>query len=364
MRAFRRSLCTIIPKQVTEPPWTLASVLQDQYDFLQLSQKSKNSRKELVKAMGVATGAKSVSVYGSTSMGIDSVYSDLDICLHSPNRTTLTKVASDIRKCTNVVSVTPIPSARFPILVVHSKDCIAADISMSSGSLPTNELKGKLIASIIEHGDWKVRALVMLIRDWARANKVNKAINSDITSFGHTLIALNYLQTVGYVPKLKVPIKYRRHIRSSRIVDKWASFARAHTPPEEGLDLAQLFEGCLKFYVDILKSDCVFRVEGDSITLKEYNESVHARSFNKAVVVVRDPIEPDENAARALRKDSLLKLHNKLAHAFTCIYENNPRGLFNRPDPDEYSSPKTKKKKAGAKKPKKKKKGKKGKRMM
>ncbi|KNF03991.1 hypothetical protein PSTG_02701 [Puccinia striiformis f. sp. tritici PST-78] len=174
----------------------------------------------------VGTQPYMIQVFGSISFGLDSLDSDLDLCILDPDRpqgltqTDVDRVKFSLPKIYNVRAlshifinadfkdVKPIPMARTPILKFRSPNGIF------SVDLNCNNLLGcqnsKLIRSYYELSPLVFRPLALVIKKWAKARGYCDPSGSQgpISASSYTLVLLliAYLQVINHLPNLQDPL--------------------------------------------------------------------------------------------------------------------------------------------------------------
>ncbi|KAA1064735.1 hypothetical protein PGT21_013013 [Puccinia graminis f. sp. tritici] len=166
-----------------------------------------------------------LQVFGSISFGLDSIDSDLDICILDPDRPQgldeadcstpkalpkvyNVKLLSHIFNYAQFIDVRPIPLAKTPILKFRSPN------GLFSVDLNCNNLLGcrnsKLIKAYHDLSSPLIfRPLAMVIKQWAKARGYCDPSGSQgpISASSYTLILLliGYLQVINHLPNLQDP---------------------------------------------------------------------------------------------------------------------------------------------------------------
>jgi len=145
-------------------------------------------------------------VFGSTLNGFGSAGSDMDICMYYNERNNdrdngydkdtfrfLGKVRKQIRReCGRFISgnIELVP-AKIPILKFydhHGK--IEVDLSCNNQT----SIRNTNLLFCYSQMDWRVRPLVLAVKDWAKAAGINEARFSTLSSYCLTLMVLHFLQ--------------------------------------------------------------------------------------------------------------------------------------------------------------------------
>jgi len=203
-----------------------------------------------------------VYIVGSSLNGFGSKDSDMDICLmltckEIDQRTDgvqiLTLVEESFRKLPLVKSQKLI-EAKVPILRVTFNppyDDITVDLNANN---PVG-IKNTHMLYYYAHWDWRVRPLVLVVKEWARKQSINDAMRSTLSSYSLVLMVIHYLQygaNQALLPSLQklYPNKFHfridvRHLNINEYLD----------PPPQFLfrmmnhqSLADLFLGFLDYY--------------------------------------------------------------------------------------------------------------------
>ncbi|TYI62801.1 hypothetical protein E1A91_D10G272700v1 [Gossypium mustelinum] len=288
-----------------------------------------NELREVVQSIENLRGA-TVEPFGSFVSNLFSRWGDLDIsievsfgqCVSSAGKkrkqTLLGELLRALRKQGGWSRLKFIPSARVPILKIVSKwQNISCDISIDNIQ---GEIKSKFLFWLNEI-DGRFRDMVLLVKEWAKANGINNPKTGTFNSYSLSLLVIFHFQTC--VPPILPPLKdiyptnvvddltgakvdAERHIAqvcSSNI----ARFKSSTSRIVNRSSLSELFISFIAKFSEInLKASelgiCTFTGQWEYIA---NNTRWLPRTY---AIFIEDPFEQPENSARAVGQKQLVKI--------------------------------------------------------
>ncbi|XP_052138221.1 protein HESO1-like [Oryza glaberrima] len=266
--------------------------------------------------------------FGSFVSNLYSNSGDLDISVQLPNNSIISKKKKQyvLRELMRVLQnrgvagyVQFIPFARVPVLqYVSNTFGISCDISV-------NNYPGRIKSKIfcwISSLDVRFGDMVLLIKEWAKAQNINDPKTGTLNSYSLCLLVLFHFQTCE--PAILPPLKeiYEGNIEEEMTVydeehlDEVCSenLAKFQSKNKERRNESSLCHLLATFFhkfssIGTLSGDVISTYTGQFKRIEE-NPSWMARSYS---LFVEDPIERPDNAARAVG----LKGLERIAGAFT-----------------------------------------------
>ncbi|XWS65948.1 hypothetical protein CRYUN_Cryun05aG0157700 [Craigia yunnanensis] len=283
--------------------------------------------REVVQSIEGLRGA-TVEPFGSFVSNLFTRWGDLDISIELPcgsyvssarkkrKQILLAELLRALRHNGGWESLQFIPHARVPILKIESKwQNISCDISIDNLQ---GQIKSRFLFWLNEI-DGRFRDIVLLVKEWAKANGINNPKTGTFNSYSLSLLVIFHFQTC--VPAILPPLKdiYPTNVVNDltgvradaerRIAQVCASnIARFRSG---GIlnqsSLSELFISFIAKFSDInLKASemgiCPFTGQW------EYKTS-NTRWFPRTYAIfIEDPFEKRENAARAVSQKQLIKI--------------------------------------------------------
>ncbi|KAL4188669.1 hypothetical protein AMTRI_Chr08g203260 [Amborella trichopoda] len=282
----------------------------------------------------------SVQPFGSYVSKLYSRWGDLDISIElavsdvsKSKKLNVLKQLRDVLQRTGVAHyIQFIPQARVPLLIFESnRHHISCDVSVGNCE---GLLKSKFLLWI-SHIDGRFHDIVLLVKEWAKAHKINDPKNGSLNSYALCLMVIFHLQTCS--PSILPPLRdiyggnmvedlkgvgsaYKRDIEHScnEKIDRLRAqgFNQANKS-----SLAELFVSFFEKFTDIgtrssQQAICTFTGRWENLYSK--------RDWTKKSypLVIEDPFEQPTNCARSVRAFDLLRISD----AF-----NNTRGDLRSP---------------------------------
>ncbi|TYG51859.1 hypothetical protein ES288_D10G294900v1 [Gossypium darwinii] len=288
-----------------------------------------NELREVVQSIENLRGA-TVEPFGSFVSNLFSRWGDLDIsievsfgqCVSSAGKkrkqTLLGELLRALRKQGGWSRLKFIPSARVPILKIVSKwQNISCDISIDNIQ---GEIKSKFLFWLNEI-DGRFRDMVLLVKEWAKANGINNPKTGTFNSYSLSLLVIFHFQTC--VPPILPPLK---DIYPTNVVDDLtgakvdaerriaqvcssniARFKSSTSRIVNRSSLSELFISFIAKFSEInLKASelgiCTFTGQWEYIA---NNTRWLPRTY---AIFIEDPFEQPENSARAVGQKQLVKI--------------------------------------------------------
>ena len=195
---------------------------------------------------------------------IDPKYGNLDdneVSEFKQKEDTLKIVKRQIYKLINIlrkkgyIDLVPVPFARIPVISARCpRTSIAFDICMDNARAVENSTLLKEYASL----DNRVRDLILLVKVWAKANRIGSARFSMLSSYSWSILVIFFLQRIDFVPNLQCHSFIKAHQSLEDICvdsrcDKFLSAievlsAGIWKPPNSTITISSLLFGFFSFY--------------------------------------------------------------------------------------------------------------------
>ncbi|MBA0665387.1 hypothetical protein Goklo_005247, partial [Gossypium klotzschianum] len=287
-----------------------------------------NELREVVQSIENLRGA-TVEPFGSFVSNLFSRWGDLDIsievsfgqCVSSAGKkrkqTLLGELLRALRKQGDF-ELKFIPSARVPILKIVSKwQNISCDISIDNIQ---GEIKSKFLFWLNEI-DGRFRDMVLLVKEWAKANGINNPKTGTFNSYSLSLLVIFHFQTC--VPPILPPLK---DIYPTNVVDDLtgakvdaerriaqvcsSNIARFKSSTSRIVNRSSLSELFISFIAKFSEINskaselgiCTFTGQWEYIA---NNTRWLPRTY---AIFIEDPFEQPENSARAVGQKQLIKI--------------------------------------------------------
>ncbi|XVE69236.1 hypothetical protein DITRI_Ditri09bG0136100 [Diplodiscus trichospermus] len=271
--------------------------------------------REVVQSMESLRGA-TVEPFGSFVSNLFTRWGDLDISIELPygsyvsyagkkrKQTLLGELLRALRQKGGWQRLQFIGHARVPILkIVSNWQNISCDISIDNLQ---GQIKSKLLFWLNEI-DGRFRDMVLLVKEWAKANGINNPKTGTFNSYSLSLLVIFHFQI--YRANLVDDLTGVRADAERRIAQVCSSniarFRSSRTVNRSSL--SELFISFIAEFSDInLKASemgiCTFTGQWEYITS---NTRWLPRTY---AIFVEDPFEQPENAARAVSQKQLIKI--------------------------------------------------------
>ncbi|XVF23954.1 hypothetical protein REPUB_Repub13aG0084300 [Reevesia pubescens] len=283
--------------------------------------------REVVQSLECLRGA-TVEPFGSFVSNLFTRWGDLDISIELPygsyvssagkkrKQSLLGELLRALSQKGGWLRLQFIPNARVPILKIVSKwKSISCDISIDNLQ---GEIKSKFLFWLSEI-DGRFRDMILLVKEWAKANGINNPKAGTFNSYSLTLLVIFHFQTC--VPAILPPLK---DIYPANVVDDLtgvkadaegritqvcssniARFRSGRT--QNRSSLSELFISFIAKFSDInLRASemgiCPFTGQWEYISSK-------TRWLPRTYAIfIEDPFEQPENSARAVCRKQLIKI--------------------------------------------------------
>jgi hypothetical protein len=338
---------------------------------------------------GSAEGA-ALSAYGSTVCSFDIRGSDLDVALQPPAqlraqhrkkktakpvhllKSFANMLLADAHFCAclaaplQVVTAARVPVVRLQLLQPHGEPPLRVEVTASNGR---NAFKPAVLGIVADALLPALRPLVRLVKAWARAWGLNDAFTGGLNSFALSLLCLFHCQCAGLLPPLAAllcddhaALMDEEAARTAagwsqagplrRACDQLADHApvraraesplllaqRAAEPPAQLLPLvSSFFEWWHRVMPRMSAGECVQPLTGRWCSAAALQATGHRRPTQ---LVVEDPFDAAENAARNLKRDTqaALRLCAAIADAVAKLRAGRVDSLLT-PPADALPSP-------------------------
>ncbi|XP_074571129.1 protein HESO1-like isoform X2 [Curcuma longa] len=284
-----------------------------------------------------------VKPFGSFVSNLYTKWGDLDVSVQIDNSqedNILWKIMRELRRTGLASSVEYIPNARVPLLkYVSRQHNISFDVSVNNhlGVKKSNVLKW------LSEIDDRFRDMVLVLKEWAKAEDINDPKSGSLSSYALCLLVIFHFQTRE--PPIFPPL--RAIINEERISERgWSSFSESHFEDvcsaniqrfrssrlRNQNSLAQLLLSFFDKFSDI-------RTYGSDYSISTYEgRRISRRFYRSPPLIIEDPFERMENAARTVRWVELPKIsnafqnaHNKLLSGLVLSNRDSLLYLLTRP---------------------------------
>eukprot|EP01041_Mallomonas_annulata_P004985 gene4985-9961_t len=377
--ALNKSISELLPK------------LWPSHDFSISRETTKLRIQAILQSSGILPFGTELGIFGSSRNNFGSDGADLDMCLIMPTALTslemmdkaevIEKMGEYLKARGGMENVQVRSTARIPIVLfkdpVSGLDC---DISFNNPLA----LKNTALLNVYSRADERVRALAFILKHWAKARRINDPQQGTLSSYGHILCLIYFLQTRErpVVPSLQqlpedwpgkslpmgkpvLPVKWEVNP-----VDNSRCNTYFYNPPSTsaGMTLLQNFSSknrqtlaellCEFFHFYSWKFDYRHDVVsvrlGGSIygVLSKLEKAETSCWFMNEKLCIEDPFELSYDVAHVLRlakKDG--QIRNEMLRAYTlirraCVYNptatatssSSPNDINNDNDHDHSSS--------------------------
>ncbi|GAB4831840.1 Protein heso1 [Ancistrocladus abbreviatus] len=298
--------------------------------------------REVVNNVESLRGA-TVEPFGSFLSNLFTRGGDLDISIELSNgsyissagrkhkQTLLGDVLKALRRKGGLRRLQFVPNARVPILKIESNyQNISCDISINNLS---GQMKSKFLFWISQI-DPRFRDMVLLVKEWAKAQDINNPKAGTLNSYSLSLLVVLHFQTC--VPAILPPLKelYPGNIADELIgvrvdierrieevcVANIAKFAQGRSHNQ--CSLAELFITFLAKFSDINvratdQGICPYTGQWEEISSNmRWLPKTHA-------IFIEDPFEQPENTARAVSSGQLTRISEAFKSTFLRLVSNN-----------------------------------------
>ncbi|XP_049375573.1 protein HESO1-like isoform X2 [Solanum verrucosum] len=274
---------------------------------------------------GNSADAPVVEVFGSFSMDLFCVKSDLDLSINFTNRKvniTREKKIQTLRKFAKkfyllqrngfVYGVNPITTARVPVLKVVDRGTeIECDISVENRDGISKSKTIYMIGAI----DERFRKLSFLMKAWAKAQNINSAKDQTLNSLSIILLVAFHLQTRN--PPILPPFSalFRDGNDSVAVESSVCKFSNYGIRNKESV--AELFVSLLNKFLSVEKlwseGLCASTFEGSWIS--------QTRGFGVGRINVEDFADRSQNVARAVGAEEVKKIYSCIQLSVQHIFD-------------------------------------------
>ncbi|KAF8397421.1 hypothetical protein HHK36_016337 [Tetracentron sinense] len=257
----------------------------------------------VVDTVGNLRGA-TVEPFGSFISNLYTRWGDLDISLELPNGSFVSSAGK--RRKQNLLkdlrvalqrnggahNLQFIPKARVPLLIFESNHRnISCDISISN---LLGQIKSKFLFWITEIDD-RFRDMVLLVKEWAKAQNINNPKSGTLNSYSLCLLVIFHFQTCE--PAILPPLQeiYAGNISDDLTVCTMQTFSVR-------VNVERDIQATCAGNITRFRSNRLRRVNRSSLS------ELFASFFKK----IEDPFEQSQNAARAVGTSQLIMISNAL----------------------------------------------------
>lgn len=286
-----------------------------------------------------ASGA-TVEPFGSFVSNLFSRWGDLDITIELSNgsyiasagkkhkQTLLGDVQRALRKNGGWRKLHFIAHARIPILKFETINNISCDISINNLS---GQMKSKLLFWINEI-DGRFRDVVLLVKEWAKANNVNDPKSGTLNSYSLSLLVLFHFQTC--VPAILPPLKeiYAgnmtddltgvRAVAERRVEEICAvNINRYRSDSSRMINRSSVSQLFISFFEKFSSISSKAPTQGISPYTGQWEDiDANMRWLPKTYALfIEDPFEQPINTARTVSDKQLLKITDSLQTAYNVL---------------------------------------------
>ncbi|PIA60466.1 hypothetical protein AQUCO_00300164v1 [Aquilegia coerulea] len=288
-----------------------------------------------------------VEPFGSFISNLYTRWGDLDISIEIPTGPLVSSVGKrrkqsllkDLMKALRRRGVARniqfIPKARVPLLIFESNlGSISCDISISN---QLGQIKSKLFFWITEM-DERFRDMVLLVKEWAISQNINSPKTGTLNSYSLALLVIFHFQTCE--PPILPPLQ---EIYVGNIVDDLTGAKITEATIKDicaknikkfranGMDysnrstLAELFISFFKKFsrINTMASQyaiCTYTGKWEHANSKD---TWIAKSYP---LIIEDPFEQPDNAARAVGKSELLMIREAFEETFRKLSDSQEQG--------------------------------------
>ncbi|VDM50013.1 unnamed protein product [Toxocara canis] len=162
-----------------------------------------------------------LALFGSAGNGFGLIGSDADICLRFESETftedidaceVITTVAEVVSTMPGIISVTPVPSAKVPIVKIQCNNRyhrLEADLSLYN----VLALENTRLLRAYSELDERATVLGVLVKEWAKCCEIGDASRGSLSSYSFIVMLIHFLQ------RTTPPIEGRTCPKEARIVD-------------------------------------------------------------------------------------------------------------------------------------------------
>ncbi|XP_068315400.1 protein HESO1 [Pyrus communis] len=311
--------------------------------------------REAIESMESLRGA-TVEPFGSFVSNLFTIWGDLDVSIEFTNgsfvssngkkqkQRLLGDVMNALRQKGGWRRYQLIPNARVPILKVESNiQNVSCDISIDNLKC---QVKSKLLLWISEI-DTRFRDMVLLVKEWAKAHKINNPRAGTFNSYSLTLLVLFHFQTCSpaILPPLKdiypgniidnlrgLRVDAERHIAETCVANI-ERIKRAYSMrPKNRSSLSELFVSFLGKFSDISTRASEFGIctyTGQWHAIESNTRWLPKTSYS---LFIEDPFEQPENSARAVRTGELTRISGAFAMSHHRLISTDHSSFSNMPD--------------------------------
>ncbi|XP_073293190.1 protein HESO1-like isoform X2 [Primulina huaijiensis] len=302
-----------------------------------------NELRAVVEPIESLRGA-TVEPFGSFVSNLFTRWGDLDISIELQNgsyissmgkkqkQIILEDVLKALRKRGGYQRLRFISNARVPILKFVGSCNISCDISINNLS---GQMKSKLLFWVNEI-DGRFRDLVLLVKEWAKAHRINDSKSGTLNSYSLSLLIIFHLQTV--VPAILPPL---REIYPENMVDDLTGVRAAAEKRIEDVcavninrlrsdksrlinrsSLSELFISFLAKFFDICSRASTHGTSPHSGQLELIDSNMRwlPKTF---ALFVEDPFEQPANTARTVSSNQLTKILEAIQATQEMLYAPN-----------------------------------------
>lgn len=184
--------------------------------------------------------------------------------------------------------------------------------------------------------DWRFPQLALIVKQWARENRINSAVEKSISPYSWTLMVIHYLQVVDppVLPCLQKtsPKRYDANVHNEEEIRAWRQPIQWHS--KNNSSLKQLLKGIFRYYGDFDYEQNIISVREGKALNRMYLSNRPNGSFDdnymqwKALICVEEPFTLS-NTTRSVHEQETFERIKELLRMSSNALKGNRLTLFN-----------------------------------
>ncbi|XP_029295582.1 poly(A) RNA polymerase GLD2 [Cottoperca gobio] len=258
-------------------------------------------RTRLQKDIQSVFGVARLYLTGSSMNGLGCRSSDADMCLvikgnKKPDPIHVLSVLQRLFKSLPYVERTHLIRAKVPILRFKEK---GSDLEFDLNINNTVGIRNTFLLRSYAYADLRIRPMILVVKKWARHNRINDASKGTLSSYTLVLMVLHYLQTLKEPVLPSLQRDYPDYFYPFMDIDMVPEGPK-HIPPYRSRNessLGELLLGFLKYYATDFRWDRQVISVREAKALPKNNSQTWRNKF----ICVEEPFERN-NVARAVHE--------------------------------------------------------------